>query len=170
MDLTDVDLTRSETVLVDAPPGRVWDLVTDIGRTGEWSPVCTTCTWDTPPDPERKPAGPRVGDRFTGQNQTPDRTWETHSTVVSAEHARSFAWEVGNGWVRWGYHLAGVGAGTELTETWEFTDAGLAMFEQRYGADAEAQIRDRAEQARTGIPATLAALKRLAEADARAEG
>ena len=37
------------------------------------------------------------------------------------------------------------------------------MFEERFGADAHAQASTRAELARTGIPATLAALKRIAE-------
>jgi len=38
------------------------------------------------------------------------------------------------------------------------------MFEERFGADANAQVANRAELARTGIPATLAALKEIAEA------
>jgi hypothetical protein len=37
------------------------------------------------------------------------------------------------------------------------------MFEGRFGADAEAQIADRLELAKKGIPATLAAIKREAE-------
>lgn len=37
------------------------------------------------------------------------------------------------------------------------------MFEGRFGADAEAQIADRLELAKKGIPTTLAAIKREAE-------
>ncbi len=50
-----------------------------------------------------------------------------------------------------------------MTESWEFLPAGLAMFSERYGADSEAQIADRVQAARTGIPATLAAIKEAAE-------
>jgi hypothetical protein len=41
--------------------------------------------------------------------------------------------------------------------------AGVAGFHERYGADAEAQIEQRHDAARTGIPATLAAIKKAAE-------
>ncbi len=40
---------------------------------------------------------------------------------------------------------------------------GIARFHERYGDDAEAQIANRAEAAHTGIPETLAAIKKAAE-------
>jgi hypothetical protein len=39
------------------------------------------------------------------------------------------------------------------------------MFEDRFGADAQAQIASRLELAQKGIPATLAAIKKDAEAE-----
>jgi hypothetical protein len=39
------------------------------------------------------------------------------------------------------------------------------MFEERFGADAQAQIANRLELAQKGIPATLAAIKKDAEAE-----
>ncbi|MBD8868235.1 SRPBCC family protein [Nocardioides donggukensis] len=153
------DLRHEESVVVEADPDRVYALVTDIGRTGEWSPICTHCEWE-------EGDGPAVGARFVGHNTDETRSWETRSTVVAAEPGRKFAWEVGAGFVRWGYRLAPVAGGTELTESWEFLPAGLAMFREKYGDEAPARIRLRADQARAGIPETLAALKRLAESDA----
>jgi hypothetical protein len=41
--------------------------------------------------------------------------------------------------------------------------AGVTRFEARYGPEVAAQLANRFEAARTGIPATLAALKRAAE-------
>ena len=38
------------------------------------------------------------------------------------------------------------------------------MFEQKFGDDASAQIADRTQQALDGIPRTLAAIQRIAEA------
>ena len=43
---------------------------------------------------------------------------------------------------------------------------GIARFHERFGPDAEAQIANRTEAARHGIPVTLAALKQAAEAHA----
>ena len=60
--------------------------------------------------------------------------------------------------------FAPVEGGTQVTESWEFLPDGIAMFKERFGDDAESQIDDRSEAARTGIPATLGAIKRTAEA------
>lgn len=53
--------------------------------------------------------------------------------------------------------------GTLVTESWQFRPEGIAMFQERYGPDAQAQIDLRTAQARASIPATLAAIKRIAE-------
>lgn len=152
-----VNPQHKESVVVARPPEDVYDMVSDVVRMGEWSPVCKACWWD---DGESL----RVGAWFTGRNELPDRTWETHSEVVVAERGREFAFIVGGSYVRWGYTFTPVEGGTSVTESWEFLPGGLAMFEERFGADAQAQIANRAEAARTGIPATLAAIKRIAEA------
>ena len=57
-----------------------------------------------------------------------------------------------------------VDAGTQVTVSWEFLPNGITRFHDGYGDDAEAQIADRTAAARSGIPVTLAALKRAAEA------
>lgn len=150
------DLRHSDSVVVSCPPEQLYDLVSDVTRTGEWSPICTACWWD-------EGAGPEPGAWFTGRNETPTRTWETRSQVVVADRGREFSWVVGQGVVRWSYTLAPEDGGTRLTESWEFTPQGLAFFAEKYGDDAEAQIADRTQAARTGIPATLAAIKRIAE-------
>lgn len=147
----------SESITIEAPAQTVYDIVSDITRTGEWSPVCTSCWWD-----DDVIVGV-VGAWFTGRNELPDRTWETRSQVVSAEPGREFAWVVGGKFVRWGYTLANVDAGTVLTESWEFLPEGIAMFGEKYGDQASAQIADRTQQALSGIPKTLSAIKRIAE-------
>jgi hypothetical protein len=161
-------LTRSHTVQMDNPhhsdsiviarsPEEVYDMVSDVTRMGEWSPVCKACWWD---DGDSA----RVGAWFTGRNELPERTWETRSEVVAADRGQEFAFIVGGSYTRWGYTFTAVDGGTRVTESWEFLAGGAAMFEERFGADAQAQAANRAELARTGIPVTLAALKRIAEA------
>ncbi len=149
--------SHEQSVSVDASPETLYDLVSDIARTGEWSPVCTSCWWD-----EDVEAG-RVGAWFTGHNELLDKTWETRSIVVAAERGQKFAWVVGGTFVRWGFTLAPTQTGTELTESWEFLSEGIAMFEEKYGDRADVQIADRTGQALDGIPKTLAAIKRIAE-------
>jgi hypothetical protein len=146
----------SDSVDVAATPDDLYAMVSDVTRIGEWSPVCKAAWWD---DGD----GPRPGARFTGRNVDGDRTWETRCEVVAADPGREFAWIVGDSYVRWGYTFEADGAGTRVTESWQFLPAGIAMFRERMGDNAQAQIEYRTEAARTGIPITLAAIKRAAE-------
>ncbi|TCK21124.1 SRPBCC family protein [Pseudonocardia endophytica] len=150
------EFSFADSVLVDAPPQLVYTTVSDVTRTGEWSPICVGCDWE---DGD----GPRVGARFTGHNRKPDREWSTTGEVVVADPGRAFAWEVNGGLVRWGYEMEPEGDGTRLTETWEFRERGRTFFHEKYGDDAEHEIAVRVADARSGIPATLAAIKRVVE-------
>lgn len=154
--------SHQESVTVEASAETLYDLVCDITRTGEWSPVCTSCWWD-----DEAEAG-QVGAWFTGHNELPNRTWETRSVVVAAERGREFASVVGGSFVRWGFRLTPAETGPTLTESWEFLPGGIAMFEEKFGDDAHVQIADRTRQALAGIPKTLAAIKRIAESSTAA--
>jgi hypothetical protein len=152
-------LTHADSIIVARSPEDLYAMVSDVTRMGEWSPICKACWWD-------EGDGPRVGAWFTGRNELPERTWETRSEVVAADPGREFAFAVHGTIARWGYTFTPVDGGTEITESWEFLPGGIAIFAERFGEDAEAQIADRLEKAQTGIPATLAAIKRAAEAEA----
>ncbi len=149
--------SHQESVTVEASAETLYDMVSDITRTGEWSPVCTSCWWD-----DEAEAG-QVGAWFTGRNELPHRTWQTRSQVVVADRGREFAWVVGGSFVRWGFALTPVETGTTLTQAWEFLPGGIAMFEEKFGDQAHFQITDRTQQALDGIPISLAAIKRIAE-------
>ncbi|MBV9315504.1 MAG: SRPBCC family protein [Pseudonocardia sp.] len=145
----------SESIFIACPPDVLYRLVSDVTRMGGWSPICKACWW------ENDARG--VGAWFIGRNELPERTWETRSQVVVAEPGREFAFMVGGDLVRWGYSFNSAEGGTLLTESWQFLPAGRALFSERYGADAPAQIADRIQTARTGIPTTLATIKKTAE-------
>jgi hypothetical protein len=149
--------TYSESIVVGASTEELYDLVSDIARTGEWSRICRACWW-------RDGDGPREGAWFIGRNEADGRVWETESQVAVAERGREFAWLVGGKFARWCFEFAAVAGGTRVTETWEFLPAGRAMFQEKYGPEADARIDLRRRQALSGIPATLASIKRIAEA------
>ena len=149
-------LTFSDSIHISATPDDVYPIVADVMRTGEWSPVCRECRWD-------EGDGPWVGAHFTGRNVTSDRTWETRCDVIAADEGRRFGWSVSGGNVIWLYTMEAAEGGTRLTESWEFTPAGQAFFTQRFGADAPAEIAAREKAAHEGIPATLAAMKKIIE-------
>jgi hypothetical protein len=150
-------LRQSGSIVIGRPPEEVYDMVADVTRMGEWSPICKACWWD---DGD----GPRVGAHFMGRNELPERTWETRSEVVAADRGREFAFVVEPTTTRWGYTFTPVGGGTEVTETWEFPPTAAEVFRQRFGDDAQAQMDNRSETAKSGIAATLAAIKQIAEA------
>jgi hypothetical protein len=156
----DKPLTHSESIVIERSPEDLYHMISNVTRMGEWSPVCKACWWD---DGD----GPRVGAWFTGRNESPERDpWETRSQVVAASRGEEFAFTVGGSWVRWGYTFTPVAGGTQVTESWEVLPDGVTVFERRYGEQAREQLARRYEAARSGIPQTLAALKRVAESAA----
>jgi Polyketide cyclase / dehydrase and lipid transport len=153
----DTPLTHADSIVITRSPADLYDMVSDVTRMGEWSPVCKACWWDGG-------QGPSVGAWFTGRNELAGRDpWETRSQVVAAVPGKEFAFVVGGAWTRWGYTFTPAAGGTLVTESWEMLPAGLTRFDERFGPDAAAQVANRFEAARAGIPRTLAALKRIAE-------
>jgi hypothetical protein len=148
-------LEFTDSIHVAASPEAVYATVSDVTRTGEWSPTCKECWWDE--------AGPKVGAWFSGRNVTPEREWQTRSQVVVADPGREFVWEVNGGRVRWGYAMAPEDGGSRLTQSWAFLEPGLAGFHERFGVEADAQIAARSEAALADIPLTLAAIKAVVE-------
>ena len=149
------DLTFTASLEIDATPEVVWDMVSDVTRMGEWSPICAACWWD-------EGSGPAVGSWFTGRNVVGETVWETRSQVLACERGKSFAFTVGEGWVNWTYTFAPTPTGMLLTESWEFPPAGLALFNKLYGEKAPRHVANRVAAARAGIPETLAAIRQAA--------
>ena len=111
----------SVTVHVDAPPQRVWDLVSDVTQIGRFSPETFDGEWLD------GATGPEVGARFRGHVKRNQRgpTYWTKCTVVASEPAEEFTFVVGtaeNHPMTWGYRLEPSGAGTDVTEFYESAD------------------------------------------------
>ena len=101
---------------IAAPPARVWDLVTDLDRMGDWSPECYRCAWMD------GGTGPRVGARFKGWNRQdlgpiPVR-WTTVSTVTESTRGEAFAFTTKQSGATWSYTLSPTDdGGTHVVET-----------------------------------------------------
>jgi len=147
----------SEQTFVAASAKRVFQLLADMPRMGEWSPECQQVEWtgDT--------AAPAVGARFVGHNRGGPRglmKWSRGGRVLVADPGREFAFvteEGGKESTIWRYQLESVDGGTRITESYEVKTI-----------PAWARVIDiptnRARELREGMRHTLARLKVAAEA------
>lgn len=152
------DLTHADSIVINRSPEDLYDMVSDITRMGEWSPVTTSAWWD-------EGATAEVGAWFTGHNEIGERTWETRSQVIVADRGREFAFMVGGRNTRWGYTFEPQADGTTLvTESWAVQPAGVDSLKERFGDEYDARIEGARQSAHASIPKTLAAIKAAAEA------
>src|SRR2546423_725791 len=102
---------------IETTPERVYALVSDITRMGEWSPECYQCEWIG------DATTPAVGARFKARNKRGLLRWSNVPTVVIADVAREFAFSrsmPGAGEYHWSYKMTpNPGGGTQLTETYK---------------------------------------------------
>ncbi|WP_157104436.1 SRPBCC family protein [Nocardia kruczakiae] len=109
----------SVTVHMAASPARVWALVSDVTRIGEFSPETFEAEW------VGGATGPAVGAKFRGhvrRNQVGPVYWTTCRVEV-CEPEREFAFTVlgprGMTVNRWSYRLEPRDGGTDVTESFE---------------------------------------------------
>jgi hypothetical protein len=104
------------TIRIEAPPEAVWDVVSDVTRTGEWSPVCYRCEWID------GATGPAAGARFRGHNKLRGVRWSRDCEILEADRPGVFAFRTllkGRESTRWRYELRASDGGTEVTESYE---------------------------------------------------
>ena len=139
------------TVHIDATPGAVYALVSDITRMGEYSPECIKAEWVD------GATGPAVGAKFKGHNRIGRfLKWSTTPEVTEVEPGRVFAFRTKE--TIWRYRFeAAADNGTNVTETFETTSYGKAM-------QLVAPEKKRQPQIVEGMEQTLARVKATAEA------
>lgn len=150
----------SVTVDISAPPGRVYELVSDITRMGEWSPECIRCSWT------KGASGPVVGARFKAANKGGrGPAWFNTPVVTVAEPGREFAFNrsgIGIGSYTWRYALEPTSTGTRVTESFEAErPLGKAM---TWVTMIWTGSKDRDDDLRRGMTTTLERIKAAAEA------
>ncbi len=108
-------MTNEARIHIVAQPERLYGLVSDVTRMGEWSPETVGADWLD------GALGPAVGARFKGRNKR-RLSWATTSTVTAADPGRRFSFATGKAPdTTWTYTFAPAGDGTDVTESFEIT-------------------------------------------------
>jgi uncharacterized protein YndB with AHSA1/START domain len=150
--MSDVEVSTG----ISADPGAVWRMVSDVTRMGQWSPETTGCRW------LGGATGPAVGAQFRGNNRKGFRRWSTTCTVTAAEPGKRFSFEVTYGSLpisTWDYEFTAADGGSRVVESWTDRRPGW----MKVLSQPVMGVADRAGHNRTGMEATLAALKAAAE-------
>ena len=141
---------------IAAPPDRVWEMVSDLPRMGDWSPENTGGSW------VKGATGPAAGARFKGTNANGKKQWSTDVKVTTCEPGRAFAFDVtavGFSVATWAYTIESAPEGCVVTESW--TD-NRGLVARTLGGMASG-VSDRADFNRSSMEMTLAALAGAAE-------
>lgn len=150
---------------IEAPPERVWELVSDIALMPTLSEELQSVEWL---GEDRAPA---VGARFVGRNRHASfGAWETTSYVVECAPPHVFAWAVSDPELPsavWRFTLDACddGAATELTQWMRMGPgrSGLSYAIDRMPEREEKIVFVRMREFERNMGATLDALKALAE-------
>jgi hypothetical protein len=113
-------LDRDEvTMHMAATPDAIYEIVSDVTRTPEYSPEILRCTWLD------GATGPEVGTRFVAVNKVPNRpSWKNKPVVTVVEPGRKFAFartEKFGGTVEWTYTFEPDERGANVTEAYRVT-------------------------------------------------
>jgi Polyketide cyclase / dehydrase and lipid transport len=153
------EMRGSVTVHMAAPADRVWDLLSDVTRIGDFSPETFEAEWLD------GASGPRTGARFRGhvkRNGKGPVYWKT-CTVLGCEPGREFAFGVWSGnkiLNTWRYRLDATADGTDVTESFELTSTpSLRLYWALLGWS-------RGRTNISGMRTTLERIKEVAESEA----
>ena len=109
----------SEQIVINAIPERLYPMVADLCRMGEWSPECQAVEW------EDGTTGPAEGARFVGHNRGGPgglMRWSRRGRILTADVGREFAFvteEGGHESTVWRYRFESVEGGTRVTESYD---------------------------------------------------
>ncbi len=155
--------TVAAEIYIEAPPERVWELVSDIHLMPGLSAELQEVEWLD------GATGPVPGARFVGRNAHQALgQWETVSTIVACDPPRQFTWAVGDPGhpaATWRFTLRPEGTGTVL-EQWAQMGPGRSGLSLAIDAmpDKEQKIVFvRLREFEAGLTQNLAAFKELAE-------
>lgn len=149
---TRVSVTRE----IAAPADKVFQMVTDLPRMGEWSPENKGGQW------AKDASGPAVGAVFKGRNSNGKRSWSTSVKVNAHEPPRKFSFGLmvfGANWCDWVYEVEPTANGCRVTHSWVDHRSKVAVTLGKWASG----VADRATHNRANMEATLQELASAAE-------
>lgn len=141
------------TIDIDASPERVWEVISDVRRTPEWSPECRKVMLRDPL---------QVGKWLFGVNRRKAIAWVTVSRVTELDAGRAIGWVVLTNRSEWRYLVESRGGATRLTETRE-TPRGEGRFAIWFTRAFLGGQRAHDDELEAGMQAGLDVIKRAAE-------
>lgn len=142
-------------VHVHADPARVWGIVSDVRRTGEWSPECRRVII-------LSRGTLRHGTRFVGINRRKLLWWPTTARIHLYDAGTSLGWAVGQNRTRWSYRVEPEGDGTLLTERRDAPE-GLSWLGRNFARFFLGGVAEHTDELENGMRTTLMRIKEIAE-------
>jgi uncharacterized protein YndB with AHSA1/START domain len=149
---------------IDAPPDRVWALVSDVELMPSMSTELQAVEWID------GATGPAPGARFAGRSKHDAfGEWTTTSQVVECEPGRVFGWAVGdpaNPSASWRFRLESKDGGTDLSQWMRLGPApsGLSFAIEQMPDKEQKIVFVRLREFERNMTATLEHIKHRAEA------
>ncbi|MEV0028602.1 SRPBCC family protein [Nocardia sp. NPDC050793] len=144
------------TVDIAAPPERVWQIVSDLKRMPEFSPMTVRMI----------PLGtPKAGTWTVNWNKDGGKRWPTTSRIVRFEPNRAFAFRMNENNTVWSYTLEPTATGTRLVERRDVSNGVTWVIRKTIDAMLGGEQAFEANLVR-GMNETLAKIKSAAETGA----
>lgn len=160
-----MSVTASAQIHIAAPPSRVYELIADVTRMGEWSPETVAVSWVD------GATGAAAGAWFEGTNKAGRATWRTRCQIDVADPGRELAFIVHSGGgpsSRWSYTLTPTDdGGTDVVESME----GYRSYSRfvRLLQRVTTGVKDRRAHNEATMRATLERIKAAAERQSSAQ-
>ena len=142
-------------VEIDAPPARVWSVITDTRALAEASPELMAMT------PLRR-GGFRTGQQYVGWNRRKAIVWPTRNVVRECVPEQRLVWDTTTSGARWIFELAPAGSGTRLVQRRPVAKPA-AGWVRLFGDMFLGGFEGHADELETGMRTSLERLKVIAE-------
>jgi uncharacterized protein YndB with AHSA1/START domain len=150
----------TSSIEIAAPPEKIWSMVSDLPRMGEWSPENTGGKWKG----GATEAAPGV--KFKGNNKNGWHRWGVGVVINEANPPKSLSFTVKMGpltGATWGYEIEPTASGCKVTESW--TDTRSGIFKVQAVTKLVTGVGDRMNYAQELMDTTLANIKKAAESN-----
>ncbi|MDS1116151.1 SRPBCC family protein [Gordonia westfalica] len=143
-----------ESIDIDAPAEKVWPVISDLKRMGEWSPQCKKMII--------RGGSVGLGTKTVNINRRGPLVWPTTSKVVRFTPNQEIAFRVAENHTVWSYTITPNGSGVTVTERREVngstTKVSSFLVDKFMGGTESFEV-----ELKLGMAETLGKIKRAAE-------